>query len=302
MNELNRRFEVMHDSVTQEEKIMVIDKFCQQLINSGYSYIQIREIILSSLKGYARKEKLRDKNKRKYKSASETLETRMEKKLIEAVAWYRQEMRKEENEEDWDDDFKREDGSWKQWRKEGKRNKTKINEDKMRNKKRKEEKERLKEDKKIVFGEEEEKYQTVIFIEHTEESTLAKRIREKLRSIEDIGRVKVKIVERAGDKIVDLLHRSNPWDNTDCERKDCLMCSSVTEGGRKGLCKKRNVVYETYCEICGTVREEEIEKESELKGKRKREKVNEKKERMKKNERKEYRYKYIGETNKSGYE
>ena len=36
VNELNRRFEVMSDEVTIQEKIGVIDKFTQQLVNSGY--------------------------------------------------------------------------------------------------------------------------------------------------------------------------------------------------------------------------------------------------------------------------
>ena len=98
VNELNRRFEVMHEKVTIEEKIRVVDKFCQQLVNSGYSYLQVREIVLSSLKGQDKKEKRRKIKDKRYKSASETLEKRMEKKLIEAVAWYRQEMRKEEKE------------------------------------------------------------------------------------------------------------------------------------------------------------------------------------------------------------
>ena len=117
----------MHEDVTQDEKIRVLDKFCQQLVNSGYSYLQVREILLSSLKGQDKKEKRRKFEDKRYKSASKTLEKRMEKKLIKAVAQYRQEMRKEEKEEDWDDDFKREDGNWKDWRKEKRKYKNKIN-------------------------------------------------------------------------------------------------------------------------------------------------------------------------------
>ena len=87
------------------------------------------------------------------------------------------------------------DGSWKDWRREKRRYKNKIKKYKNGKNANKKKNKIFKEDKKIVFGEEEESYQTVIFIEHTEESTLAKRIREKLRNIEEIGRIKVKIVE-----------------------------------------------------------------------------------------------------------
>ena len=57
VNELNRRFEVMSEDVELKEKIEIIDKFTQQLVNSGYDYKMIREIILSSLKGIKRKRK-----------------------------------------------------------------------------------------------------------------------------------------------------------------------------------------------------------------------------------------------------
>ena len=59
VNELNRRFEVMSEEVTIDEKVSVINKFTQQLVNSGYSYLQTKEIVLSSLKGEITKKKRR---------------------------------------------------------------------------------------------------------------------------------------------------------------------------------------------------------------------------------------------------
>ena len=47
----------MHESIELDEKIGVVDKYCQQLVNSGYSQKQIREIVVSSLKGTYKKEK-----------------------------------------------------------------------------------------------------------------------------------------------------------------------------------------------------------------------------------------------------
>ena len=169
--------------------------------------------------------------------------------MTEAVSWYRQEMKREEREYD----FKREKGSWKLCREERKRNKQKKHN--IRKLKRGETLE------KDILREESEKYQTVMFIEYTEGSELARRIRDKLEKIEKVGRLKVKIVERAGDKIVDLLHRSNPWNDADCKRKDCLICESTGENERKGKCKKRGVVYETYCKTCGLITEDTEEEE-----------------------------------------
>ena len=56
-------------------------------------------------------------------------------------------------------------------------------------------------------------------------------------------------MERTGEKIVDILHKSNPWEAVHCERDDCMFCESG-DGKLLGKCKKRNVVYETECLIC----------------------------------------------------
>ena len=75
-------------------------------------------------------------------------------------------------------------------------------------------------------------------------------MREKLASLERVGKFRIKLVEKTGDKLVDLLHQSDPWNNLDCERPDCLPCSSAGENEKKGQCKKKSVVYETYCMTC----------------------------------------------------
>ena len=97
-------------------------------------------------------------------------------------------------------------------------------------------------------GEEKKKIQAVIFVYHTQFSELAKRMRKKMENLEKLGKFKVKIVERTGNKVVDILHKSNAWSLMDCERKDCLICN--TEKSKKGSCKSRNILYETFCLTC----------------------------------------------------
>ena len=43
----------------------------------------------------------------------------------------------------------------------------------------------------------------------------------------------------------------------DCERKDCLICS--TETSKKGSCRQRNILYETFCLTCKREGEESDE-------------------------------------------
>ena len=88
----------------------------------------------------------------------------------------------------------------------------------------------------------------------------------KLDSLEKLGKFKVKLVERAGNNIVDILHKSNAWSDLDCEREDCLICN--TQNSKKGSCRRRNILYETYCITCQRKHEEgeKDEKKDELDG------------------------------------
>ena len=105
----------------------------------------------------------------------------------------------------------------------------------------------------------------------------------------------------------------------DCNRIDCIMCENSGENEKRGQCKKRNVVYETFWLLCDE-KERNEEKERELYSeindweeknvakyesrKRKRRSNESRKnenEREEKRGRKEYSTKYVGETSRSGY-
>ena len=82
-----------------------------------------------------------------------------------------------------------------------------------------------------------------------------KRVREKLLKFEEISMIRIKLVERVGSKIVDLLHKSDPWDDIQCGRKECELCMG-SEEKQWGKCRKRNLVYEHECMTCRKVIEE----------------------------------------------
>ena len=42
---------------------------------------------------------------------------------------------------------------------------------------------------------------------------------------------RIKIVERGGQKLVDILHKANPWSGTDCNRKGFFLCKTKREEG-----------------------------------------------------------------------
>ena len=73
-NELNRRLQMMDGEVEEDEQIEKIDHYSQQLVNSGYQWGQIREIVVSSLKGFKKKElRKKERKENRYRTAEETL-------------------------------------------------------------------------------------------------------------------------------------------------------------------------------------------------------------------------------------
>ena len=145
---------------------------------------------------------------------------------------------------------------------------------------------------------EEKKVKAVMFTTYTHSSILAKKLRESEEKLGELTGYKIKVVERAGTKLVDLLTSSNPWGGTDCRREFCLLCETKEKTGRnKGQdCRKRFCVYEIWCKQCEDEDEMRIDDQySEEEKVEKKEEIRKKKEEMK-------RYKYIGETSRSIYE
>jgi hypothetical protein len=101
-------------------------------------------------------------------------------------------------------------------------------------------------------------------------------------------------VERGGTKLVDILHKANPWAGEACNRKGCLLCRTKQQEGKTNGqdCKKRNCVYETMCLTCRDRQDRGIEERQGDMGTKKVEEA----------KRKASRYIYVGETNRSVYE
>ena len=131
-----------------------------------------------------------------------------------------------------------------------------------------------------------------MFVLFTKNSELARRFRANEENLFNLTRTRVKIVERAGVKLQDLLTTSNPWKGADCGRQNCLICltKQLTDKNLRQECTRRSLVYETKCLTC---EQEEVRKlEDEIDDKNK---IREATKNIKK-------HIYIGETNRSAYE
>ena len=58
----------------------------------------------------------------------------------------------------------------------------------------------------------------------------------------------MRIVEKNGDKLEDILTKSDPFGEDKCNQETCLLCQTTDK--EKGQCKIRNIVYKIECTRC----------------------------------------------------
>ena len=178
----------------EAEVAEVMEHFTVQCKKSGWERAETREMVLSGYTGWERRiRRRRQECGGNYRSAVSSLPTRARKKLTGKEDWYR--TRKDSDKED--DDHRRD-------RRVGKKRKRGEN----------------------VKQDQPSNNIAVMFVPFTPGGELARRLRESEAQLEKQTGYRIKIVERTGTKIEDLLHRSNPWQGQDCEREGCLLCKT----------------------------------------------------------------------------
>ena len=83
------------------------------------------------------------------------------------------------------------------------------------------------------------RYESVMFVEATPGSQLQRRVQE----LSDRHEVKIKVVERVGKTVKQILQRSDPTEPKKCERPDCVACG----GDSKIDCRTSGCIYELKC-------------------------------------------------------
>ena len=217
-NELVRRLSnINYGWVDKSEIIRVIEQFIQQMKSSGYNLKQTREITVCGIKGWKSKRARRERNGEDfYREGKSALKSRVRKKLTEKENWYR--------------DTKTSEGA--------DRDKEEENVPE-RSKKRK----RIDEKDGVVRKNPQgtSVVKAAMFVPYTPHSKLAMELRELEYELEKIIGYRLKIVERAGNKLEDLLTSSNPWKGKICERQGCMLCESKVRTN-----KNKNVVREIW--------------------------------------------------------
>ena len=91
---------------------------------------------------------------------------------------------------------------------------------------------------------------SVLFVPRTPHSELAKMIREDERTISKLSGYRIKIVERCGTKLVDLLRNKGASYAQPCNREKCHPCNPTNQPAGRIPCWDRSVLYRAYCIPC----------------------------------------------------
>ena len=191
-------------------RVKFIDEFSRKMLTSGYKREQTKSVIEAGIKGYERAVVKHMSGKRAlHQRGKDGVSSRNRKKLLEKSTWFKEKERDSE-----DQSFRGTLGEEIKFS--GKRNTIKSS--------------------------------TVLFVDQTRRGELAAAIREKEEELSEIAGWKLKVVEKSGTTLTELLVRANPWAGLKCGRADCWPCE--TGGEKDSRCFKRNVLYETRCHPC----------------------------------------------------
>ena len=181
----------------QAEFNKVANQMIRELKNSEYSHRTAWEIMTSGIRCWkVRTARRIDEGQKIYRAASTTLKTRTRKKLLAKENWYKQQQNANKETTTKATQY---NGT-----KSGKNKTTKTT-------KKKQKQEQVQNNTT----------RAVMFIPPN--STLAKLLQENEEKLEKLTNTRLKVVERTGTKLVDLITKYNPWQGHDCMRENCLL-------------------------------------------------------------------------------
>ena len=83
------------------------------------------------------------------------------------------------------------------------------------------------------------KYDSVMFVEATPDGAM----KETIQRLSDKHQMRIKVVERVGRTVKQILQKSDPFKQMECTRPDCQVCRS----GKGADCRTSGCVYQLTC-------------------------------------------------------
>ena len=217
-NEVGRRLDNCSPTIPTTEKVEILDKFSQKLVNSGHTMKTVRTILVGGIKGYLRKvARSLEKGEPLHRSSKQSSKARRTKKLLARTDWFRKEKEEGSTQEPVQAPMVR-GGAKKSRVAEGKSSKEPL------------------------------RTTSVLFVEFSRGGSLQKDVKECLDKLSPMLGFKVRVAEKGGTQLSSLLSNKNLWSGVECGRDSCRTCQQP--GDTKEPCMLRNVLYESECSKC----------------------------------------------------
>ena len=92
-------------------------------------------------------------------------------------------------------------------------------------------------------------YKSVLFVPPTPGGALAKELRNREEEINHRNKERIKIVEKSGENLENILCKKNPFKTENCTEKFCPLCKNGNDE-LKMACNTNNVGYSWVCNTC----------------------------------------------------
>ena len=79
---------------------------------------------------------------------------------------------------------------------------------------------------------------------------MIKELKQREEEINRFSTERIKIIEGGGVQMKSFMVEKNPFPNTKCEKKKCILCESNVTGKNQIPCNSNNVGYELVCDTC----------------------------------------------------
>ena len=89
-----------------------------------------------------------------------------------------------------------------------------------------------------------------MFVQRTEDSCLLKELRKEEETLSRQSGYRVKLVERSGNKLKELLVKADPFEGKDCGRTECAPCGTKAITLKWKICWKQSCNYKATCFRC----------------------------------------------------
>ena len=89
-----------------------------------------------------------------------------------------------------------------------------------------------------------------MFVQRSNRGDLVQELKREEKAMEKQSDYRLKLVERAGTKLVDLLTKSDPYSGADCGREKCYPCLMKHISLKWLPYWRRNLTYRVDCQRC----------------------------------------------------